>query len=104
MTKKKEKLAQEAKEKLLKILNPGDTVYTILRHVSRSGMSRRISIYVFLGEMICIDDYVADVLGWPYRKDGIVVGGCGMDAGFHLVHTLAQTLFSNGYSLKQRWL
>jgi hypothetical protein len=40
---KKEIEQAEAKAALLKILKPGDTVNTILRHVSRSGMMRHIS-------------------------------------------------------------
>lgn len=32
--------------KLLELLAPGDTVYTILRHVSSSGMSRRIGLVI----------------------------------------------------------
>ena len=40
---KKEKERDEARERLLEMLRPGDTVHTILRHVSRSGMSRSIS-------------------------------------------------------------
>ena len=37
----------ESREFLRGLLNPSDKVYTILRHVSRSGMSRRIStIYI----------------------------------------------------------
>ena len=37
---------QEAKKTLKKLLKKGDNVYCFLNHVSRSGMSRRISFYV----------------------------------------------------------
>jgi hypothetical protein len=33
-----------------------------------------------------------------------LVQGCGMDMGFHVVYSLSQTLFNDGYALKQRWL
>lgn len=35
---------EEAVAQLRKMLKPGDTVHTILRHVSKSGMSRRIDL------------------------------------------------------------
>lgn len=38
---------QEAIERLREILKPGDTVYTIIRHVSRSGMQRSIQLLKF---------------------------------------------------------
>ena len=37
---------QEAIEHLRTMLQPGDTVYTVLRNVSRSGMSRGIDLYM----------------------------------------------------------
>ena len=37
---------QDAIERLRSMLAPGDSVYTILRHVSRSGMSRSISLVI----------------------------------------------------------
>ena len=42
----KEKEQQEAVRGLREILKPGDTVYTNLEHVSRSGMSRVISVFL----------------------------------------------------------
>lgn len=38
--------ALEAKTELLKLLKPGDTVYTILRHVASSGMFRVIDLAI----------------------------------------------------------
>lgn len=37
---------QDAVLELRKLLKPGTTVYTVLRHVSASGMSRRIDLYI----------------------------------------------------------
>lgn len=45
-TKAQESDRTEAREKLLAILRPGMTVNCILRHVSRSGMQREISLVV----------------------------------------------------------
>ena len=46
LTKAQQTERDEARGMLLKILSPGDTVYTIVRHVSRSGMQREISLFV----------------------------------------------------------
>jgi hypothetical protein len=110
----KEKERQEAISELQEILKPGDTLYTILRHVSRSGMLRHISLFSFKsGEPLQLDYLAARALGWSLAKgDGIKIDGAGMDMGFHLVYCLAATLFpgydesgkSGGYALSQRWL
>lgn len=90
----------EAIESLRKIVKPGDTVYTILRHVSRSGMSRSISVMV-------VEDGAPNDVSWLVAKaglgrfdrnhDGVKVQGCGMDMGFHLVYNLAWTLYGNNF-------
>jgi hypothetical protein len=113
---------QEATNLLHKWLKPGDTVYTILRNVSRSGMSRRIDLYVCIdGHMQYLSGAAAVVLGDPRPTDGIKVSGCGMDMGFHLVSNLGYTLWpkgtdkphgtrngepdtSGGYALKHQWI
>jgi hypothetical protein len=97
---------------LRELLGAGDTVYTVLRHVSRSGMSRRIDCYKMTAEgPRYLSSYVADVLGYPEPKDGIRVDGCGMDMGYHLVNSLSTALFCpNGYThegayaLKHAWI
>ncbi len=99
---------EEARERLLEILRPGDTVYTIIRHVSSSGMTRHISpILLSNGEdgqgvnIFHLDALAAKALEWPdmYYKDkqGIKVEGCGMDMGFHLVYELSCTLWPDGF-------
>lgn len=106
----------DAKARLLEWVKPGDTVYTILRHVSRSGMQREIGLVLIDkdGDTKHPNHAAATVLGWPLNKngDGLKVGGCGMDMGFHLVYELSAALFprkaggdvDGGYALKQRWL
>jgi hypothetical protein len=114
------------------ILPRGATVYTIVKHVSRSGMARDIAAIAGLpgGGLENISGYVADAIGWRWMDNGAVrVAGCGMDMGFHLVYVLAQTLFRDdpdptpeeeatcprycsvdvhlerhGYALKHRWV
>jgi hypothetical protein len=122
----------EAIASLRKILRPGDTVYTVLRHVARSGMSRSVGVItIHRGKrradlnVLHPNWSVAAALGWRLGKgsagDGIIVDGCGMDAGFHLVYCLGRILWpqgtprphgrrngqpdsDGGYALKHRWL
>ena len=112
---------QDAVERLKAILEPGDTVKTILRHCSRSGMMRHISL---ISGKDCRDItwLAARAMNGKLAPDGgIKTPGCGMDMGFHLVYALGYTLWPNGtpkphgkrngepdsdggYALKQEWL
>lgn len=90
---------------LLKAFPEGSTAQTILRHCSRSGMSRSISVVSPDGE--CLDFFVSKLLGdkIDQKNGGIKVGGCGMDMGFNLIYRLSYALHDkNGYAIKQRWL
>lgn len=79
-------------------LPPGSTVYTTLKHVSRSGMMRRIAVTACIdGEYANISYYVARALGWTLDDGGIRVSGCGMDMGFHVVHCLGYALYPDGF-------
>lgn len=95
-----------AQEKLREILSPGTTVYTVLRQVSRSGLTRRLSCLVLReGTILDITYLVALVTSFPLDRSGfLVVRGAGMDVGFHVVYELASTLFGNGYALDHRWI
>ena len=101
MTKAQEKERQEAKEYLRTLIKPGDTVYTILRHVSRSGMSQVIDPLVMTTDArpYSIAGWVAEALDEPLDRDrwGVEVGGCGMDMGGHLVYNLSYILFPDGF-------
>jgi len=104
---------QTAKVHALQLLGENRNVYTILRSVSASGMSRTISLKTIQnGELIDITYTASRVLGDKCievnGQNAIRVNGCGMDMGFHLVYNLASILFSGqeraGYELKQRWI
>ena len=86
------------KAELRTLLVPGAKVYCILRSVSASGISRVISLYVKSeGDMRNIDSLSADALGYKLaKKAGVMVSGCGMDMGFHLVYSLGSTLWPDG--------
>jgi hypothetical protein len=113
----------DAIAKLREWIKPGDTVYTILRHVSRSGMQREIGVCIVKdGEMMHPNYSVSLALNCRQgKRDGIIMDGCGMDMGFALVYNLGMTLWPNGtdkphgtrngepdsdggYALKHRWL
>lgn len=93
----------ESIETLRELLSPGDTVTTVLRSVSRSGMSRSIDLYTFACENGQVSHrwlsyHVARVLGgWDDRRECVKVSGAGMDMGFHLVHSLGYALWPDGF-------
>ena len=89
------------------------TIYTLLRSVSSSGMTRHISLKFAQDNNIyditylaaqAMGDRVSDRNGYNTIK----VSGTGMDMGFHLVYNLSSVLFHGqeraGYLLKQAWL
>ena len=88
---------QEAREALRAIVKPGDTVYTVLRHVSRSGMQRRIDMFVMQqdGQPRWISNLANRAMDGRNLTDdkGIKANGCGMDMGFNLVYNLGWCLF-----------
>lgn len=101
MTTKEE--LENAYAQLRKLLRPGDTVHSIIRSVSRSGMSRRIDFYVFKTEKGHVEPYYLtgymDGLGivkLSRNRQGGRVDGCGMDMAFHCVYSLARALWRDG--------
>jgi hypothetical protein len=108
----KEQIA-EAKEWFTLNCPKGSTLYTICESVSRSGMSRKIRLVVLkadkeTGKIYTLHpNYSASVLldkKAPKNSEGISVGGCGMDMGFHLVYSLASAIYGDGYALEHSWL
>ena len=98
---------EETKEVLKNQIKKGDTVHTITRQVSASGMYRHISIIVKSGENLLNQSYnIAKLLGYTYKDktNSVGISGCGMDMGFALVYSLSQELYGDGYAIKQRWL
>lgn len=92
----------EAIERLRETLKPGDTVYTVLRHVSRSGMSRNISVHSIDPESseplwLTYNVHLATGIPLDKSKEALRVGGCGMDMGFHVVYELSYVLYGSGF-------
>lgn len=98
-TKQRNQERDEALARLHGWIKPGDTIYTILRNASRSGMQREIGIVVPLGtDFIHPNHAVAVALGYRLgKKDGVIVGGAGMDMGFHIVYSLSRAMFPAGF-------
>lgn len=111
--------------RLKKLVRPGDTVYTILRHVSSSGMMRHLSLIVIdrkTRQPITINHLAADLCGYSTTDQGYIrMGGCGMDMGFAAVYSLGASIWpkgtprphgtrngepdkAGGYALKHSWL
>lgn len=104
---------EHALESLKNLVHENDTVYTILRHVSASGMMRVIDMVIFIydeNRKTSFPYHIAYnagvVMGESYDRNnrGLKISGCGMDMGFSAVYNLASVLFGDGYKLKQEWL
>jgi len=119
----KAKRAEYCRRKLKETLKPGDTVYCVLRHESRSGMQCRIDLFTFKkNKPVYLSAYAADLIGWAlHSKGGVVVDGYGMDMGSHLVYELGASMWpkgtrrphstrngepdrAGGYALSREWL
>ena len=96
-----EREKQEAIISLRKFAEESNYVfYTVLRHVSDSGMFRRISVFASTPSegIVCLDWFI-EKLGFykrenDFRKgEGLRVSGCGMDMGFSLVYNTASVVF-----------
>ncbi|MDE2022564.1 MAG: hypothetical protein KGI71_06675 [Patescibacteria group bacterium] len=86
---------EAARRHLLTLLRPGDIVHTVLRHVSRSGMYRSITLTT---HGVNLDYHAGIVLDLCVdRHGGLPVSGCGMDMGHHLVYSLSRALFPTGH-------
>jgi hypothetical protein len=104
LTKSQEMDRQAIIAKLHEWLKPGDAVSTVVRHVSRSGMSRQIACFVsHNGEVLDITWNVALALNERVGKhSGVVMGGCGMDMCFQVVYLLGRVLFPSGFAVEGR--
>lgn len=89
-------------------LTKGTRIYTVLNHVSKSGNTRAISLYIVNDdkELQQITGRVASLLDLPInaKHGGVTVKGNGMDMGFHIVYTLGLALHADGYAFTHSWL
>lgn len=96
----------QAREELRALLPPGTRVYCQLEHRSQSGMTRWIIPRVmdtdhngepwprYLAGLVESAD-----IGFKRtrRRDGLEIGGCGMDMGFALVYSISSSLYPDGF-------
>lgn len=106
---------EEARAYLLSILEKQGkpTLYTNLKHVSSSGMSRDMKVLAVAGgEIVDVTWYVARLgVGTLKERNGqrvVRVGGCGMDMGFHVVYTVSAILYGyeerGAYTIRHEWI
>lgn len=113
----------QTRAELTSWIKPGTAVYCVLRSVSSSGMSRRISFFAIRdGELVCLDHAISVLTHYSRsRKEGLTVSGCGMDMGFAVVYDFGRNLWPDGtgkphgtrngepdtdggYALKSTWI
>lgn len=98
MTKKeKAELHEEAKKWLKKNLKENETIYYCVTKVSQSGMSRNIKFMYHDGKrLLNLSGFFSELCDYKWIGDGsIKVQGCGMDMGFHVISSVAETLFDD---------
>jgi hypothetical protein len=94
----------EALASLKKMIKAGDTVYTTVKRVSASGMSRAISCYIVSKDkrIVELDWYISRVSDRKIHKNGgVIIGGCGMDMGFAMVYNLGRAMYPEGFKLRK---
>ncbi len=91
-------MARQAVVALADLLPVGATVYTMIRRVAVSGMSRAVSVIVKDGDRVrCVDNLVSRALGYALAKrGGVTVNGSGFDAGFEIVYNLGAVIWPEG--------
>ena len=65
-------------------------IFTVLNHVSSSGMTRYISAFVPISYPNKDGSYRADIICIAREKR---MSGCGMDMGFHLAYSLFSEVY-----------
>lgn len=81
-------------------LKAGDRLYTILRSVSGSGMTRHLDIYRIVdGKPLRFSKLAADAAGygWNRTRAEIRTEGGGLDVGHQLVYDLGRLCFPDGF-------
>lgn len=102
---------EESKATLLELLKKGDTVYFVVRSIAKSGMSRRLSLFIPTVDsdgtpsIRDITWMVGAVLDYSVDRDHTFrVGGCGTDVCFDTAINLSYALWGwdDGYFLRSR--
>jgi len=96
----------EAMANLREWMPRDSTVYLVLRHRSKGGMTREIGLVVFHdGHAIHPNAAVAEALGYRIgKRDGVLVKGCGRDMGSVLVRQISRALYDETQALRHEWI
>lgn len=106
-------VVQDARAHLKKLLRPGDTVYCVLRGVSRSGASCRVDLIALTREGQSrphkITEQAAVLFGARVTRDGGInyethLDGVKRDVAAELVGYLSRELFAKDRALKYEWI
>lgn len=74
----------------------GITIYGIVRHVSKSGLTRRVQLLVVRDGRIVNCAYAVNALGVPCKDGFVTVYGCGFNAVQHAVEAFGRALYGEG--------
>jgi len=87
---------KELKKLVQSLLKRKAEIMPVVLHVSQSGMSRVIMfLYPKGNKIVDVTSLLGKVTGYKYhnRYDGLSIGGCGMDMGFHVVYNAVSAVF-----------
>lgn len=89
----------EARDYLLaNYINPSTKLLIIIKHVSGSGMTRRMKVFIGDGKgksshITDITYYIADLCNLRVNDKGLKIQGCGMDMTFWLADYITSKLW-----------
>lgn len=106
---KKEQEKAKYKGYLEDYMSRTDRIGTYVTRVSPSGMSRNILCLIKTDNGVYNLSYdIAKALGWRYSEStrSVIVEGCGMDMGFHVVSCVSSLLYGHDKydQIKQYWI
>jgi hypothetical protein len=89
---------------VLMVLPKDATIYTIIRHVSKSGMTRVIDAMVIIDDTPIYLRTVAKDIGLKLdrKHGGITVRGTGMDMAWHLVSMFGSAIHNDEWHFTNR--
>ena len=91
---------QAAMDDLHWLLKPGDTVWSLNRHTSASGMTHCFDFYTIQDNQLLRLTHLICVV-CEYRQDtrhgyALKTTGCGMDMAFQVIYNLGQAMWPDG--------
>ena len=78
-------------------------IYTLINHVSQSGMLRIIDVFALRNNnKIWLSPLIEKMTSYnrDNTRDGLRVGGCGMDMGFAVVYAFSKACFPTGFKYR----